>query len=111
MGTLCEFEQFLCVWRATGSQEISMNPKISRKCFLDRRFWREFVDQNVGNRPHGDSNCRGQLIFSQPLTEFSMNESFQIHSGTPLTHGASRFFTLPSRAREAPPVPKPQPFR
>jgi len=44
MGVLCEFEQFLCVWRATGSQEISMNPKISRKCFLDRRFWREFVD-------------------------------------------------------------------
>jgi len=60
-----------------------MNAKIPRKCFSDSRVLRELVDQNVGNRPHGDPNCRGQLLFSQPLTEFSIDKTFQIHNGIP----------------------------
>jgi len=76
MGVFCEVEQFLGVWWTTGSQEIRMNAKISRKCFPEGQIWREFVDQYVGNCLLGDSNCGGQIRFCQPLTGFSMNKSF-----------------------------------
>jgi hypothetical protein len=64
------------MWRATGSQEIRMNAKIPGKLFPDCRILWELVEQNVRNRPHGDPNCRGQFLFSQPLTELSMNKTF-----------------------------------
>jgi hypothetical protein len=71
------------MWRATESQEISMNAKIPRKVFPDCRVLRELVDQNVGNRPHGDPNFGSQLLFSQPLTELSLNKTLEIHNEIP----------------------------
>jgi hypothetical protein len=60
MGVLCEFDQALCLWKTTGSQEINLNTKISREVFRD-------------------SPRRGQRLFHQPLTNLSMNETFQAH--------------------------------
>jgi len=60
-----------------------MNVKILRELVPDCRILWELADQRVGNRPHGDPNFRGQLLFSEPLTELSLNKSSQIHNGTP----------------------------
>ena len=83
MGVVWEFEQSLSVRRATGSQKVSMNAKIPGKLLPDFRILWKLVGQNVGDRAHRDTDCRGQLLFIQALTELSMDKTFQIHKGPP----------------------------
>jgi hypothetical protein len=68
------------VWRATDLEEIYVYTKIPRKVFPDCALLRGFVGQNIRDRSHGDPNRRGQLLFGQALTEFSMNKPFQVHN-------------------------------
>jgi hypothetical protein len=57
-----------------------MLAKIPHKVFPACLVVRELVGQNVGNGRHRDPNGRGQLLFSQPLTQLSLNKTFEIHN-------------------------------
>ena len=65
-----------------------MNAKILRELLPDGRILRKLVDQNIGDRPHRNPNCGGELRLCHSLTRFSMNKTFHIHNvSPPRTHG------------------------
>src|SRR4051812_47291231 len=74
MGAFCQFELPLREGRTAGSQKICIHPEIAGQCLPDSRVLWDFVGKNIHDRPDRDPRCRGQLLFSQPLTELSMDK-------------------------------------